>query len=177
MGRLDLEDCGGDFEDCWEVLVEEHDRYTRLAVRMCRGHYDLVPDLLGVCYEKAVQVEMTWDPTIGSLRAHMWSSLTRYMFKYICNCERHMGRYGAEMVELFEPAGIERTEAIDAKVDVAALKAVLSDQEYWVLSARHSRGYSWQDLADHLPSGPTGQAKVKRLYAQALEHAKEFFNV
>lgn len=159
-----------DFEDCWECLVAEHDKYRKLATSMCRGHYDLIDDLMGVAYERAPQVEMTWDPNVGTLRAHMWTSIRRYMFKFVLARERHMAREGAELVEGAEPTRSD--PSADASQDIAALRPMLSDDEWLVLKLRHMDGCTWQVVAER--SG-LGMAATRRVHEQAMSIAREFF--
>lgn len=172
MAICDLDETGDLFEDAWDVIVREHSRYEMLARRMCRGHWDLIPELMSEVYARAVQVSETWDPTIGSLRAHMWSSISRYLYKYMCQREKLVAREGTALVD---SSYVFETSNIEAKDEVESIRRKLTAQQYWLIEARHVKHYKYEFMGELLPEalgGPVSTALVKKLYFEAMRVAR-----
>ncbi len=177
----------GQFDDCWDVLEREHARYERLAKSMCRNHPDLIGELMSEAYERAPQIAETWDPTIGSLAAHLHSSIVCYMWKYMNKRERLIAREGGELdvkglPEASAPSGRRgdqyhrQREEQEARDEVVFLRAVLTPLEMWLLEARHVKGYTYEVIADLIPlelGGPISNAAARKAYASALIVAQE----
>lgn len=169
----DLDDLSA-FEDAWDVILAEHDRYVRLCQRMCRGHRDLVPELISEVYDRAVQVGETWDPTVGSLRAHMWSSISLYLYKYMNRREKLIAREGAELID--GPQHDDTQAQLEARDQVDLIRRRISPISMWLLEARHVKGYTYEHMGDILPAiygGPVSTGSVKKLYIAALKEARD----
>jgi len=185
--QLDL--AGEDYDDCWSVLEREHARYERLARRMAnaKGRPDLFNELMSEVYDKAPQVAETYDPTVGTLAAHMQGSLQLYMLKFINKRERIVAREGAELdhvnghAEDSAPSqrrddqAMRSRDIVESSDMVVFLRDRLARVDYWLLEARHIKGYTYEVMADLLPEllgGPLSVGAARKAYAIALHNAR-----
>lgn len=154
-------------------IAENNELLHHICGKSCRGRYDLVDELHGVCLDYVERIWNRYESTHGaSMSTHIYANLKWYLWKYMNRYERNASRNTSlekkhENVKSSSPVG--DLEALD-EVQYLMKQADLSPQERYVIIMHDAYDNTFDEISEMTD---VSKSTARHWYVQGMAKLRE----